>query len=188
MVKQVDKMDVVSTNIHQQTTGLVVPVDGASADNGHPVPYGGQTQQTLRVPGLPGSRRMSTSGSQHKLIGGSDEHHILTTPLGQQAAHNAAMAHKPNISAIMNEYVGACFEENCNIGKPASIWIRSICRLKCLTLSPSLRRKRGWNADCIVTSSNVDVRVKLSQSHFCHFFWEKEGEAAGGFVPGDSSW
>ena len=109
-------MDVVSTNIHQQTTGLVVPVDGASADNGHPVPYG-QTQQTLRVPGLPGSRRMSTSGSQHKLIGGSDEHHILTTPLGQQAAQNAAMAHKPNISAIMNEYVGACFEENCNIGK-----------------------------------------------------------------------
>ena len=118
-----DKMDVVNTHVHPQHTGLVVPVDGASADNGHPVPYG-QTHQTLRVPGLPGSRRMSTSGSQHKLIGGSDEHHILTTPLGQQAAQHAAMAHKPNISAMMNEYVGACFEDNCNIGKrsPRGPW------------------------------------------------------------------
>ena len=109
-------MDVVSTNIHQQNMGLVVPVDG-SADNGHPVPYGQQKQTSLKVPGLPSSRRMSASGSQHMLIGGSDEHHILTTPLGQRIAQNAALASKPNISAIMNEYVGACFEENCNIGE-----------------------------------------------------------------------
>lgn len=116
-------MDVVSTNIQQQHMGLVVPVDGTQdTDNGHPVvPY----QVSLKVPagqsgggGSSSPRRMSTSGSQHKLlIGGSDEHHILTTPLGQRAAQNAALASKPNISAIMNEYVGACFEENCNIGE-----------------------------------------------------------------------
>lgn len=112
-------MDVVSTDI-QQHMGLVVPVDGCpDTDNGHRpvVPY----QVSLKVPAgqqASSPRRMSTSGSQHKLlIGGSDEHHILTTPLGQRAAQNAALASKPNISAIMNEYVGACFEENCNIGK-----------------------------------------------------------------------
>ena len=120
-------MDVVSTDI-QQHMGLVVPVDGyPDTDNAHRpvVPY----QVSLKVPAgsqqhpaSSPSRRMSTSGSQHKLlIGGSDEHHILTTPLGQRAAQNAALASKPNISAIMNEYVGACFEENCNIGK--SLWI-----------------------------------------------------------------
>jgi hypothetical protein len=110
-------MDVVpASNIHEHL-GPVVPVD----NDGHALPK----KVTLQVP----SRKPSVSsadagfsspelgGSEHQLIGSSDEHHILTTPGGQRAAKVAAAKRTPpRFSLLVNEYVGACFEDNCNIG------------------------------------------------------------------------
>ena len=96
-------MDVVASNIQHQHLGPVVPVD----DDDH----------RLRPPQTAKRPPEKASPSEHKLI--SDEHHILTTPGGQLAAQRAAMAPKPKFSALMNEYVGACFEDNCNIGERA---------------------------------------------------------------------
>ena len=117
-------MDVVASNIQHEHLGPVVPVD----DEDHRFRVQQQLQQqqrvTLQVPGGDGGRRASSGpvspvlgGSEHKLIGSSDEHHILTTPGGQRAAQLAAMSPKPKFKNLMNEYVGACFEENCNIGE-----------------------------------------------------------------------
>ena len=108
-----------ASNVHEHL-GPVVPVD---TDESSPL--------TLQVPGgAAGTGRRGSSGSTvspiptaagsgHKLIGASDEHHILTTPGGQRAAQLAAASKRnpPKFSVIVNEYVGACFEDNCNIGE-----------------------------------------------------------------------
>ena len=78
-------------------------------------------------PAQPQQRR-----SAHQIVSGAgDEHHVITTPSGQ-VLHTQNMAGGrgmglgtgmggkragPNFSAIMNEYMGACMEDNCNIGK-----------------------------------------------------------------------
>ncbi len=53
--------------------------------------------------------------------GAGDEHHVLTTPSGQllqlQRKADRSARHPPKFSSIVNEYVGACMEDNCNIGK-----------------------------------------------------------------------
>lgn len=101
-------MDVVATT--HEHLGPVVPVDEPSS----------QHQVTLKVPRRPSNSSAASpvlGGSEHKLIGSTDEHHILTTPGGQRAAQLAALAPKPKFNALINEYVGACFEDNCNIGK-----------------------------------------------------------------------
>lgn len=107
-------MNVVTSHAQHEHLGPVVPVDDERLRSSSSV--------TLQVPG---GRRPSSSGpvspvlggSEHKLLGHNDEHHILTTPGGQLAAQKAALKSKPNISSVMNEYVGACFEDNCNIGE-----------------------------------------------------------------------
>ena len=119
-------MNVVPSNFHEHL-GPVVPVDTQS----DPQPLR-QSALTLRVPptGKSAMRRSSSSpsgpitpvltDSGTKLIGAADEHHILTTPGGQRAAQLAAASKRqnpPKFSVIVNEYVGACFEDNCNIGK-----------------------------------------------------------------------
>lgn len=107
-------MDVVTSHAQHEHLGPVVPVDDERLRSSSSV--------TLQVPG---GRRASSGpvspvlgGSEHKLLGHNDEHHILTTPGGQLAAQKAALKAKPNFSSVMNEYVGACFEDNCNIGEP----------------------------------------------------------------------
>lgn len=76
-------------------------------------------------PAQPQQRR-----SAHQIVSGAgDEHHVITTPSGQ-VLHTQNLAGGrglglgaggkrggPNFSALMNEYMGACMEDNCNIGK-----------------------------------------------------------------------
>ena len=110
-------MDVVATNIHHQHLGPVVPVDEDDHRLRPPQPPRPRQASKLKPPSSTVSATSPVlSVSDHKLI--SDEHHILTTPGGQLAAQRAAMAPKPKFSNLMNEYVGACFEDNCNIGEP----------------------------------------------------------------------
>ena len=112
-------MDVVpvGSSAHE-IIGPVVPVD-TDGESSHRL----RASVNLQVPRVPstGSGLISPEhlgGSEHKLIGSTDEHHILTTAGGQRAAQlRAALAPKPKFSAIMNDYVGACFEDNCQIGK-----------------------------------------------------------------------
>ena len=112
-------MDVVPvSSVHEhEHLGPVVPVD---TDGSSPRLRASVNLQVPRVPSS-GSGLISPShlgGSEHKLIGSTDEHHILTTAGGQRAAQlRGALAPKPKFSGIINEYVGACFEDNCNIGK-----------------------------------------------------------------------
>ena len=125
-------MNVVPVPEHEHL-GPVVPVDVGDDHRS----YLRQSALTLKVPGSggmpakaglgrPGSYSGPVSpvltGSGHKLIDASDEHHILTTAGGQMAAAEVAAAkrRKPpkfQIPNIVNEYVGACYEDHCNIGK-----------------------------------------------------------------------
>lgn len=113
-------MDVVASSIHEHL-GPVVPVD----DDDHRFRQG----HVVKLPPPPptsapagGPVAHLLGKTDHKIIGlgSSDEHHILTTPGGMQRAAQYAQTHKRNpakFSAIVNEYVGACFEDNCNIGE-----------------------------------------------------------------------
>ena len=109
-------MDVTS-HIHEHL-GPVVPVDDVDPHHStvtlHVPPQGSMTPSGT-VPGAPGGVQppASPTGS-HQIVAPGDEHHILTTPGGQRAAQ--LKPHTPKFSTIMNEYVGACFEDNCNIG------------------------------------------------------------------------
>ena len=65
----------------------------------------------------------------HTIVGGGDEHRILTTPgpsQQQQQQHVAAKYSQrpPKFSAIVNEYMGACLEDHCNIGKTSIIYLK----------------------------------------------------------------
>ena len=67
--------------------------------------------------------------------GGGDEHHVLTTPSGQllslMSQHAAAAGgggggfglplkpRPPKFSSVLNDYMGACLDENCTIGELA---------------------------------------------------------------------
>ena len=129
-------MNVVPVPEHEHL-GPVVPVD-----EGDDRSYMRQSALTLKVPpgsgmpakpgiGRPGSSGPVSpvlTGSGHKLIDASDEHHILTTAGGQMAAAAAAASkhrNPPKFSVIVNEYVGACFEDHCNIGK----FLSSFCNI-----------------------------------------------------------
>ena len=57
----------------------------------------------------------------HTIVGSGDEHRILTTPGTRPTRQEQASKYSqrpPKFSAIVNEYVGACLEDHCNIGKP----------------------------------------------------------------------
>ena len=121
-------MDVVPVGEHN-IHGLVVPVDTDGSDGRHRL----RASTSLQVPKAPattGSALATTGsalispmhlgGSEHKLIGSPDEHYILTTAGGQRAAQllrDRAALNKPRFSGIISDYAGACFEDNCNIGK-----------------------------------------------------------------------
>lgn len=123
-------MDVVPVGEHN-IHGLVVPVDTDGSDGRHRL----RASASLQVPKAPPattSSALATStgsalispmhlgGSEHKLIGSPDEHYILTTAGGQRAAQllrDRAALNKPRFSGIISDYAGACFEDNCNIGK-----------------------------------------------------------------------
>lgn len=105
----------------KEMLGTVVPVDDEPTVT-FQVP-------TVNVPSQPvptGPGPGSTSGpyppGPHKIVGGGDEHRVITAR-GQQSTVAAAAAHvkysqrSPKFSAIVNEYVGACMEDHCNIGK-----------------------------------------------------------------------
>ena len=118
-------MDVVpvASRIHEHL-GPVVPVDTDGESSHHRLRASVNPSVNLQVPRVPstGSAGLicpsDLGGSEHKLIGSTDEHHILTTAGGQRAAAlRAAMRPKPRFHGIVNDYVGACFEDNCNIGK-----------------------------------------------------------------------
>ena len=129
-------MNVVPVPEHEHL-GPVVPVDEEDDRS-----YLRQSALTLKVPGSggmpakvvgrPGSSGPVSpvlTGSGHKLIDASDEHHILTTAGGQMAAQMAAASkhrNPPKFSVIVNEYVGACFEDHCNIGKFICFFVISI--------------------------------------------------------------
>ena len=130
----------------QEITGPVVSVDNddfsrdtntvpsapvgamhANLSSGH-VGNGAQQQYIsgdsaggARSPGTGGTTAMPRKGTVHQIVSGiGDEHHVMTTPSGHVLRQHGAADGKqnpPKFSAIMNEYVGACFEENCNIGK-----------------------------------------------------------------------
>ena len=61
----------------------------------------------------------------HTIVGKGDEHLILTTPGLQQQQQQQRQQQNlakysqrpPKFSAIVNEYMGACLEDHCNIGK-----------------------------------------------------------------------
>ena len=113
-----DVVPVAGSTVHEHL-GPVVPVD-TEGESSNRLRASVNPLQVPRVPST-GSGLISPShlgGSEHKLIGSTDEHHILTTAGGQRAAQlRAAMAPKPRFNTIINDYVGACFEDNCNIGK-----------------------------------------------------------------------
>ena len=123
-----DVVPVASVGLHEHL-GPVVPVD--TDEPAHRL----RPSVSLQVPRVAPSGVHSglispvhLGGSEHKLIGSTDEHHILTTAGGQRAAQlRAAMAPKPKFNTIINDYVGACFEDNCNIGKISSKSSMHIC-------------------------------------------------------------
>ena len=163
-------MDVTS-HIHEHL-GPVVPVDDdpdprqASSVTLHVPPPGttgagqgaGPTAPTIGGgPGGVTTPTLSASPSSHQIVASGDEHHILTTPGGQRAAQQKA--HPPKFSTIMNEYVGACFEDNCNIGKDhiyisiqSQECVKLFSRVKSLILvahngrATYLNRKKGREA------------------------------------------
>ena len=54
----------------------------------------------------------------HMICGPGDEQRVLTTGGGAPTAASLKYAdRRPKFSSIVNEYVGNCFEEHCNIGK-----------------------------------------------------------------------
>ena len=90
--------------------------------------------------GSPGSATSPQRPPPHKIVGSGDEHHVLTTPHGQLASgirqqqqqqqqHLAPVGslyggpprkpynYQPKFKQVMTEYVGACMEDNCNIGR-----------------------------------------------------------------------
>ena len=107
------------------------------------VPVGTDQPMTIKIPGGGGGAGSGTHLQQgppqpplqppgaFKLVGSGDEHHILTTPGTsplpppgpQQAAasyynqNNGYPPRPPKFSVIVNEYMGACMEDHCNIGK-----------------------------------------------------------------------
>lgn len=55
----------------------------------------------------------------HQIVSGGDEHRVLTTPSGHVVHQQSGLKRRnqhPKFSSIVNEYVGACLEDNCNIG------------------------------------------------------------------------
>ena len=86
---------------------------------------------------------IKTTNLKQIVQGGGDEHHVLTTPSGQllslMSQHAAAAGggggggggfvlplkpRPPKFSSVLNDYMGACLEENCTIGELASICSR----------------------------------------------------------------
>ena len=56
----------------------------------------------------------------HTIVGAGDEHTILFNPGNRptrQQQPNKYSQGRPKFSVIVNEYVGACFEDHCTIGK-----------------------------------------------------------------------
>ena len=136
-------MDVVPVGEHN-IHGLVVPVDTDGSDGRHRL----RASASLQVPKAPARPATTSSealigqmhlgGSEHKLIGSPDEHYILTTAGGQRAAQllrERAALTKPRFSGIISDYAGACFEDNCNIGKTQFIIL--LYQLGTLSLSCS---------------------------------------------------
>lgn len=125
----------------QENLGTVVPVDdeqpltiripgpGSTATSvggpGGPGGGGGLLPPKLGQGMIPGSGGLlGTPVGSHKIVGAGDEHRILTTPGGGATGHhhhhhqnNQAYQRPPKFSVIVNEYVGACLEDHCNIGK-----------------------------------------------------------------------
>ena len=98
--------------VNPSPPGMTLKIPAASAastsaggigDNGAPT--------TPRTP-------MRTKGA-HQIVSGSGD--ILSTSGGLENLGGVAMPGgkrpPPKFSSIMNEYVGACLEDNCNIGK-----------------------------------------------------------------------
>ena len=124
---------IVASHKHHEHLGPVVPVDPPVHRPERPR---SSSVTQLQVPMGRGDSSGPVSpdlgGSEHKLIiGASDEHHILTTAGGQRKAQAtlAAMKHKQNFNTIMTEYMGACFEDNCNIGKNLTSSVVSLRKL-----------------------------------------------------------
>ncbi len=78
----------------------------------------------------------------HQIVSGAgDEHHVLTTPSGQLlhlqrrsgggpgggGGGGGGKPHQPKFSSLVNEYVGACMEDNCNIGKRKNMIFFGCC-------------------------------------------------------------
>ena len=74
-----------------------------------------------RTPRTPTPR---SKGVTHQIVSGAgDEHRVITTPSGKVLTQqNRLKRQPPKFSSIMNEYVGACLEDNCNIGKKMTRW------------------------------------------------------------------
>ena len=69
----------------------------------------------------------------HTIVGAGDEHRIFNPPGAQppQPRGGGPLSQKysqrpPKFSAIVNEYVGACMEDHCNIGKHLFVLIYTL--------------------------------------------------------------
>ena len=112
----------------KEITGPVVNVDH-NMDERDPVPVPAPSvvpPSTLNLNGAGSAgasslyKKSPRKATVHQIVsGGGDEHRVLTTPSGHVLREHGGdfKRHPPKFSSIMNEYVGACFEENCNIGK-----------------------------------------------------------------------
>ena len=102
----------------KENLGTVVPVD-----DDQPLTIKIPTTQTVRVPqpvptGPVPQTMLGTPIGGHKIVGSGDEHRILTTPGGgRTGSQGGAYQRPPKFSVIVNEYMGACLEDHCNIGK-----------------------------------------------------------------------
>ncbi|TRY63756.1 hypothetical protein TCAL_05141 [Tigriopus californicus] len=91
---------------------LRIPKGGGSGGHNDTVRFAGDDKATNVLP-----PRKPT----HQIVSGQgDEHHFITTPSGQilHAHQDKNRINKHKFSHLMNEYMGACMEDNCNIADP----------------------------------------------------------------------
>jgi len=99
----------------------VVPVE-ANGDNAN-------AHSTVAATSPPSSAALKAKSAQlwhppplaHQIVSGAgDEHFVITTPGGQarrREIEEERRRHPPKFSQIVNEYMGACLDDNCNIGE-----------------------------------------------------------------------
>ena len=126
--------------MHLQTeiTGPVVPVDNDRDFVADAVPVVPVPPPPSKSPGPSDGGSGLAKHTPHKIVSGEgDEHRIITAHLMQAQAQRQqyyAKRNPPKFSSVLNEYMGACLEDHCTIGKSKFSFLSS-------ALAGGLRRR-----------------------------------------------